>query len=137
MGAWAFRKCPGCYTAAPMRRWLLILLLVFLPLQFTWAAAASYCRHEGGVAAARHVGHHEHQHKAPEAHGGASQADAAKAGGVDTDCSACHAGCVPAMPISAALPLVPGESSFAAPRVRALRGGPSDLPERPNWPVSA
>ncbi|MBU0601652.1 MAG: hypothetical protein KKD25_04520 [Gammaproteobacteria bacterium] len=46
-----------------MRRWLSILLLVFLPFQFTWAAAAGYCQHETG-AAAQHFGHHDHKHQA-------------------------------------------------------------------------
>ena len=48
-----------------MRKWLAIVLLVFLPLQFSWAAVASYCQHETG-AAAKHFGHHAHQHKAAD-----------------------------------------------------------------------
>ena len=43
-----------------MRRWLSILLLVFLPFQFSWAAVAGYCQHEAD-AASQHFGHHEHQ----------------------------------------------------------------------------
>ena len=42
-----------------MRRWLAILLLVCLPLQFSWAAVADYCMHESGETA-DHVGHHDH-----------------------------------------------------------------------------
>jgi hypothetical protein len=41
-----------------MRRWLSILILVFLPFQFTWAAVGGYCQHETG-AAAQHFGHHD------------------------------------------------------------------------------
>lgn len=44
-----------------MRKVLAILLISLLSLQASWAAAASYCRHEQG-AAARHFGHHEHSH---------------------------------------------------------------------------
>ena len=47
-----------------MRKVLAILLISLLSLQASWAAAASYCRHEQG-AAARHFGHHEHQHGHP------------------------------------------------------------------------
>lgn len=45
-----------------MRRWFSILLLVLLPIQFSWAAAAAYCEHESG-ARADHFGHHEHDHQ--------------------------------------------------------------------------
>ena len=44
-----------------MRRWLSILMLTLLPLQFSWAAVAAYCGHETGQHA-EHLGHHEHQH---------------------------------------------------------------------------
>ncbi len=45
-----------------MRRWLAIFLLVFIPLQFTWAAASAYSQHENWDAA-NHFGHHAHEHK--------------------------------------------------------------------------
>ena len=64
-----------------MRRVILSLLILLLPLQFSWAVAASYCQHEdqvesrvqpsagGGVS---HFGHHEHEHQAAQsAHAGA------------------------------------------------------------------
>nr|ART41037.1 L611 [uncultured bacterium] len=56
-----------------MRRWLSILLLVFLPFQFSWAAVAGYCQHETG-AAAQHFGHHDHQHQAAAEQEGAPDA---------------------------------------------------------------
>ncbi len=43
-----------------MRRWLAILLLVLLPVQFTWAMVADYCVHEPD-ATATHFGHHDHE----------------------------------------------------------------------------
>jgi len=73
-----------------MRKWLAIVLLVFLPLQFSWAAVASYCQHETG-AAAKHFGHHAHQHKAAD--GQDASPDPAKTLGGDPDCASCHAGC--------------------------------------------
>jgi hypothetical protein len=53
-----------------MRRWLTVFLLILLPLQLSWAVAATYCAHEADPAV-NHVGHHQHRH---EASGGASQA---------------------------------------------------------------
>jgi hypothetical protein len=42
-----------------MRRWLIMFLLSLLPLQVSWAAAATvdYCAHDQGGAS--HFGHHE------------------------------------------------------------------------------
>lgn len=72
-----------------MRRLVLICMMLLLPVQWTWAAAAVYCAHESSPAAARHFGHHEHVHKASGAthskHGQANQA-----GALDLDCEYCH-----------------------------------------------
>jgi hypothetical protein len=121
-----------------MRRWLTLLLLVTLPLQFTWTAAAAYCQHEQAPSA-RHMGHHEHEH--PGAQGEHQQAqkaadpDATKAAKVfgDADCGYCQ--------LSAAKPLQ--VQGFA---IAALAGPPTldasvpplqtrdpDRRERPNW----
>lgn len=94
-----------------MRRFILSLLLVLLPLQFSWAAAAAYCGHETG-AAAQHFGHHDHRHagapgevsKQDTAKQDAAEQDAAKQGASkdslskvgnlhDADCGMCHFGC--------------------------------------------
>lgn len=63
--------------------------MLMLPLQATWAAAAAYCAHESSPASAKHIGHHEHVHKA-------SAGDSSKTGGfvkvgdMDPDCDYCH-----------------------------------------------
>jgi hypothetical protein len=44
-----------------MRRFVLILLLTFLPLQWSWTAVASICQHEAGRTE-QHLGHHDHEH---------------------------------------------------------------------------
>jgi hypothetical protein len=49
-------------TLLAMRKCLFVLLLVILPLQFSWGAAAPYCRHPSGTGDA-HFGHHQHQQK--------------------------------------------------------------------------
>ncbi|MDR1889449.1 MAG: hypothetical protein LBQ81_08765 [Zoogloeaceae bacterium] len=115
-----------------MRQLLVIFLLVFLPFQFTWAAAAAYCAHEGGEVA--HFGHHAHQHPADDG----DQSNNKKPGvGMDADCIVCHAGCVAA----------PAGLLMILPRIDASPGNPwlpyflisppGERPERPNWPVSA
>lgn len=69
---------------SPMRRWLLIVLLLVMPFQTVWAVVAPYCGHET-QSTAQHFGHHEHKHAA----GGAEQGTAALPG-ADMDCGACH-----------------------------------------------
>ncbi|QBP12547.1 cation efflux protein, CzcI family [Cupriavidus metallidurans] len=67
-----------------MHRYLLILLALILPLQFSWAVGSRYCQHETG-AESWHFGHHEHHHQATKA-----TASLEKKLGLDTDCSYCH-----------------------------------------------
>lgn len=45
----------------PMRRFVLILLLTVMPLQWSWAAIASICQHEASQTE-QHLGHHVHEH---------------------------------------------------------------------------
>lgn len=116
-----------------MRRWLAVLLLVFLPLQFTWAAVAGYCQHETGTAA-QHFGHHEHQHQSD----GADPSDAKALGGsIDDDCIACHASCVAALTSVVLPPLVIAAFVNHPWRLGALASPPTLQPERPNWFVPA
>jgi hypothetical protein len=123
-----------------MRRWLTILLLFVLPVQFAWSAAAAYCQHEE-VTGAAHFGHHAHDHAASsgtgtkasgEKSGDASTAKLIKLVG-DNDCGFCH--------LSFAKPMVPVElhfdqSSASLPDFasnQAFRSRGPDLLERPNW----
>ncbi len=59
-------------TLPPVRRCLAILLLVFMPAQFSWAMVGQYCAHETG-AQSQHLGHHSHQHEQSDA--ASAQAD--------------------------------------------------------------
>lgn len=45
-----------------MKRLFAILLMLILPLQWSYAAVADYCQHEEVVAAQDHFGHHAHKH---------------------------------------------------------------------------
>ena len=72
-----------------MRRLVLILMMVLLPLQYSWAAAASVCEHEADSA---HFGHHEHKHAVSDAHashGGEAKSDG-KSPSPHLDCEVCH-----------------------------------------------
>lgn len=97
-----------------MKKIVLILLLLALPLQMSWAAAGAYCRHEQGEQA-RHLGHHGHQHKdgAGQSHGNKDGKDSGKAHG---DCGYCHGiGAQALFPASAVpAPARPASSPVAA-----------------------
>ncbi|MEL4177984.1 hypothetical protein [Roseateles sp. PN1] len=80
-----------------MRRYIVLVLLIVLPFQFCWAAAATYCSHEG-TAAVRHFGHHSHQHHA-SGQGEAGTVVKAKVAPMvlDDDCSVCHSCAAPSL----------------------------------------
>jgi len=128
-----------------MRRIVALLLLVLLPLQAIWAAAAPYCQHEDEVAS-HHIGHHlpEHPHAAPTASDAADGPDAHgspddladEAGSTHGHCHVCHGGTVLAHEVRLVQVL-----ATSAPPVPALPQGlpapPGARPERPQWPVLA
>lgn len=70
-----------------MRKLLVILMMLLLPLQSAWAVAASICGHETGKAT--HFGHHEHEHQGADAGHGGDEADV-QPGGTHADCGVCH-----------------------------------------------
>lgn len=95
------RPTPATLESAPVNRLLLIVVMVLLPLQMVWAAAAPYCGHEARLAAKKHFGHHEHQHEASPADPAAAEADSGdEAGAQHPDCQNCHLGSIatPAVP---------------------------------------
>jgi hypothetical protein len=112
-----------------MRRLLLLVLAVLLPLQFAWGAVTGYCQHETGVAAS-HFAHHEHVHKADPAK--AAESKFAQ----DADCGICHAGGAPA--VATALPAPSVVLALNQPALAhspdALASAPTRAPERPQWP---
>lgn len=116
-----------------MRQLFVIVLLALLPFQFTWAAMASYCGHEGD-ALAQQFGHHEQQLPSDATLNQDSGDLAGKTlGSSDLDCGHCHGTCSE-MPIPndglmqlaiASHPVTSDEGI-----VRNLRHSP---PERPQW----
>ncbi len=79
-----------------MRRWLAVLMMVLLPLQFSWAAVTHYGGHEAGVDAA-HGGHHVHlghSHASADAdphHQAGSDGTGSEPS--EMDCGHCHGFC--------------------------------------------
>ena len=122
-----------------MQRWLAILLLVLLPIQFSWAAVAVYCGHEQGPQS-EHLGHHEHEHQHAQASahdGKAPEEGPSVSFGFDLDCGHCHASfvTVPVMAPALVIPLSGRPSPLAD--VDSLRERPSAPPERPQWRLLA
>lgn len=114
----------------PMRRCLIIFLLIFMPMKFSWAAVVAYCQHETGVSA-EHMGHHEHQHS--DSDGDAKSADFSKVSGTDPDCGTCHAGCAAVLLGTASLvPSFTVVTTLFVP-ARSMASLPPDRPERPQW----
>lgn len=117
-------------TLHHVRRLFVILLMIVLPVQFTWAASSGYCGHESGIAA-KHFGHHEHKH--------AGQVDSKESKATSlshADCEMCHFGSgIPSMEVLLAADLVPNQDVFAEPLEHASHI-PS-LPERPDRPRAA
>ncbi|WP_156174002.1 cation efflux protein, CzcI family [Cupriavidus basilensis] len=111
-----------------MRRFALIFVLLILPFQFSWAAAARYCQHEK-AAAVWHLGHHEHRHQQPE-----GKADVEKKSVVDTDCGVCHLaslqfvhGQAQGMPTAKRVEVTNCQHGFAFTSLNARE------PDRPQW----
>ncbi|ODU57073.1 MAG: hypothetical protein ABT02_18465 [Comamonadaceae bacterium SCN 68-20] len=112
-----------------MRRLVLICMMLLLPIQWTWAAAAAYCAHESS-AAARHIGHHEHVHKASAAEG--SKKASIAAGALDLDCDYCHLSAAQWLP--ALHDVLPPAMGAVSPLEDPLRVGShiGSGPERPD-----
>jgi hypothetical protein len=130
----------GAILNVKMHRWLLTFLLVLLPLQFVWAAAAPYCGHEQS-SDAQHVGHHAHVHRtskseAPGAEHSLVTSDAGTTldNDLDNDCVFCqHSACKSVIFEVSSLADI-ARSAVQAP-TDAVRPMPEpDHIERPNWP---
>ncbi|MDF3837551.1 hypothetical protein P3W85_32070 [Cupriavidus basilensis] len=128
-----------------MRRFLILLFAILLPLQFAWAGAAAYCNHEsrqqeGGAGTARtgwHFGHHSHAHHG-EAH---QQTGTDGKGGTklpDLDCAVCHfAGAQLVLPDVASTTAHLGVTISYRPLAMAYLSAPGATPDRPQWSLAA
>jgi hypothetical protein len=113
-----------------VRRLGIIFLMMLLPLQLTWGAAARYCSHETSNSAG-HVGHHVHVHQTVVTDDGVA---GPSVDGDDTDCGYCHL-------LGHAQPLIGNASSVTATAARGCVSAEISPPschvpdeiERPNW----
>lgn len=110
-----------------MKKLLLLLLLVVLPLQATWTLAAGYCSHEGNLGSG-HFGHHQHQ-----AHADTSD-DLPTGNSSAVDHASCHAS--PAGMLFSAI-LAPALTVTSDAHQTLHHLSPKfvylDEPERPKW----
>lgn len=119
-----------------LRRVVIVMLLLTLPLQAVWAGVAPICAHETQAALERHFGHHEHRHQADATAAAAPAADddarGAAPGGYHADCGGCHLGAGAALlsPPLVAATLPPADA------IRAEDGGDfrSHVPSGPERP---
>lgn len=116
---------------SPMKKALAVLLLLLLPVQFSWAAVAGYCQHEVNVSA-NHPGHHDHDHQTEAPH--KSDKEGAASTGVHHDCATCHLGCAAALTSD----LKTTRAATAQHHQHDYHVNPtrahSERPERPQWP---
>lgn len=142
-----------CYSER-VKKFILTMLLIVLPFQMTWAAAAQYCQHEVS-AKASHFGHHAHQHQAGDQvvskqdvtkqfHSKQVVNDQAKPttdapanAFNDSDCPYCHLGSMSTM---VTVMFVPAQTMGVAPSDALLYSYPAispAQPERPNWSIAS
>ncbi len=120
-----------------VRRFLAIVLLVFMPLQFSWAEVETYCALEA-QAQVEHFGYHEHLQQVVDAVDTADTADVADtstaaAATSDTDCSHCHCHCPAMLGDAAGAHQKPSNARPSAALDAAGRAHASARPERPQW----
>ncbi len=122
-----------------MKRLLLVLLMVVMPFQVSWAAVSAYCQDEKiavSIDVSQHPGHHEHAEKV------ASQADKSndqqKSIANADECSFCHLSCVKFFTVASSLATpVRDEARFprSAPHIYI---SPTISPaEDPDWTLAA
>ncbi len=120
-----------------MKRWLLILLIALLPVQFSWAAVGAYCGDE-------HEASEDHAFHGNKAGPSAQTSDGTHGPDVDADRSLdiecgkhCH-GHLTSMPAGTPDEEVEARQSplIGDHAVLALRQ-PEVRPERPQWPTLA
>lgn len=106
-----------------------------LPLQFSWAAVASYCEHE--TQGTGHFGHHEHTHCADANSDAAPAADTGQSdeapGAMDLDCGHCHGQCSGMLTLPANLPATLSTTPPNASNDEAGGAHAPTRPERPQW----
>ena len=116
----------GWFNPVMIRSLTFFLLMVFIPLQASWAVAANYLGHDEQGQQTAHFGHHQDEHNDDERQLPQQHHDHSHSAGF----VGCFAGTVQGAVID-----------FTSPRPRANLSKYSFFcqtrPERPKWPVSA
>lgn len=108
-----------------MRRLAVLLLLLALPLQYSWAAVGGYCQHEDD-AAQWHFAHHVHEHLEDET-GAGSQAPEFHADA--------HHGTTGMLESASLQQWQPQAAMLVAFEPHLSLSDISSEPERPKWPA--
>lgn len=130
------------HNTTQMTRWLLLVLMVLLPAQFSWAAAAPYCTHERNPTTF-HVGHHAHVHQGSKSDAQPTPSEAepeparSPVAPDHADCSFCH-GMVGqfAAPVELQFELPAQREFISASRTLTGNGRETSI-ERPKWTRAA
>lgn len=107
-----------------MRKILIILALLALSIQTSYATVSAYCQEE--QAAASHVSHHEHEKPA-------SIASASDYASYDSDCGVCHLAHSPALHSTFSISVTSTVFHYEDARLEFLVNISPPRPEKPNW----
>ncbi len=122
-------------TVTPVTKFLAILLLISLPLSWTTAAVAAYCKHESVASEQNHLGHHDDRDHSPSANPDPDNQDGTQK--PHAHCSLSHV-YYSAFPMSSAdigYLFIPSRLSWL-PDSRPLISVLPDEPERPKWLIA-
>lgn len=119
----------------PVKKLLLIFMLVLLPLQFSWAAVAVYCQHE--QEASTHFGHHSHKHEADASAQTDDSGTEGKLAKVDGDCAVCHFSAQPSFPNSLRTVTPPQVAPHAIQLQTDYSSHIPEGPQKPDWKLVA
>lgn len=110
-----------------------VMLIIAIAGQLSWATVTAYCMHEQGVGA-NHFGHHEHEHKTDDAKSITDKSSSTKKSAQHADCATCsHHGSLGTGDAQCS----PSFNESLLSHVEAAELAPSctyfSLPERPKW----
>lgn len=111
-----------------MTRFLLLVIVLLLPVQFAWAGMTASCQHETDPIKAQHIGHHEHAHqgsKRPPSNGKTIVGDT---------CAVCHGLSVTMTSTQQCFPI---DAAISSRRTLEQDSHPPSVharaPDRPQW----
>jgi hypothetical protein len=117
-----------------MKRLLLILMMIALPFQVSWAAVGSYCQDEK-VPVSQHFGHHQH---AAQFKSIADSADHEKSSNSADECGFCHLSCTKFLPALPSLTAPTANTVEFSPPASRIYLSPTISPaEDPDWTLAA